>query len=78
MVDEGPVISYDPSDPLAPEGILLPGMCLSVESYIGAVNGAHGIKREQQYVITETAAVLLGDKELPQRLEVFDRQRPFW
>jgi Xaa-Pro aminopeptidase len=68
LADEGPVISYDPRDPLAPEGELQPGMCLSVESYIGEVGGSDGVKLEQQVVITEQGCELLGEESLPGRL----------
>ena len=36
------------------DGILQPGMCLSVESYIGEKGGAEGVKLEDQVLITET------------------------
>ncbi len=68
LADEGPVISYDPRDPLAPEGELQPRMCLSVESYIGEVGGPDGVKLEQQVVITERGCELLGEEALPGRL----------
>ncbi len=67
LADEGPVISYDPRDPFAPAGQLQPGMCLSVESYVGEVGGPDGVKLEQQVVITETGFELLGDHPLPER-----------
>jgi Xaa-Pro dipeptidase len=72
MADEGPVISYDPADPLAPIGELLPGMCISVESYIGAENGGEGVKLEEQYAITQTGAIALGSQGLPELLVCAD------
>jgi len=68
LADEGPVIAYDPADPFSPAGELLPGMCISVESYMGEVGGAEGVKLEQQVVITETGVRLLGETPLEERL----------
>jgi Xaa-Pro aminopeptidase len=73
LADEGPVIAYDPADPLAPQGVLQPGMCICVESYIGASGDNQGVKLEQQYAITSTGARLLGRSPLPGRLEVVER-----
>jgi Xaa-Pro aminopeptidase len=36
------------------EGLLEPGMVVSVESYIGEVGGAEGVKLEEEVLITET------------------------
>ncbi|MEM9754454.1 MAG: Xaa-Pro peptidase family protein [Pseudomonadota bacterium] len=38
----------------AMETILQPGMTVSVESYVGAVGGAEGVKLEEQVLITDT------------------------
>ena len=38
----------------AMETVLEPGMTVSVESYVGAVGGAEGVKLEEQVLITET------------------------
>ena len=73
LADEGPVIAYDPDDPLAPQGVLQPGMCVCVESYIGAPGDNQGVKLEQQYAITAAGARLLGRVPLPERLEVVER-----
>jgi Xaa-Pro dipeptidase len=69
LADEGPMIAYDVDDPLAVSGALQPGMCICVESYIGARGGHEGVKLEQQYAITPTGARLLGTERLPERLE---------
>ena len=71
LADEGPVISYDPRNSLAPRGELHSGMCISVESYIGVVDGSEGVKLEQQYVITDSGAECLAEQSLPEVLEVF-------
>jgi Xaa-Pro dipeptidase len=63
------MIAYDVDDPLAVSGALQPGMCICVESYIGARGGHEGVKLEQQYAITPTGARLLGTERLPERLE---------
>ncbi|MEM7376780.1 MAG: Xaa-Pro peptidase family protein [Pseudomonadota bacterium] len=54
LCDEYPCITY-PEDykPGAFDFALEPGMCLCVEVYLGAVGGRHGVKLEDQIVITE-------------------------
>ena len=42
------------------DGVLLPGMVMCVESYIGAVGGREGVKLEQQVLVTETGPRLLS------------------
>ncbi len=42
------------------EGVLLPGMVLCVESYIGEKGGSEGVKLEQQVLITDDAIELLS------------------
>lgn len=42
------------------DGVLEPGMCLSVESYIGEKGGGEGVKLEDQVVITETGIDLMS------------------
>lgn len=42
------------------DGVLEPGMCLSVESYIGEKGGAEGVKLEDQVLITETGIDLMS------------------
>jgi len=41
-------------------GTLVPGMVVSVESYIGAEGGAEGVKLEQQVLIGEDGVQLLS------------------
>ncbi len=38
-------------------GEILPGMTISIESYIGEVGGPDGVKLEEQILITETGPV---------------------
>ncbi len=61
MCDEFPTIGY-PTDPGLGnvDGVFEPGMTICVESYIGAENGAEGVKLEQQLLITETGTELLS------------------
>ena len=60
LVDEWPLILCDPNDPLAHEANLLPGMTVCVESYIGEIGGAEGVKLEQQALITQTGYEILS------------------
>jgi Xaa-Pro aminopeptidase len=43
------------------DGIVLPGMTLCVESYIGEDNGVEGVKLEQQILVTENGIELLSE-----------------
>jgi Xaa-Pro aminopeptidase len=60
MVDEWPLISTDPADPYAQEGVLVPGMTVCIESYIGEAGGSQGVKIEQQVLVTETGHEVLS------------------
>lgn len=60
LVDEWPAIGWDNQDPFAQDGVLLPGMTVCVESYIGEVGGSEGVKLEQQLLITETGSQLMS------------------
>lgn len=42
------------------DGVLEPGMCLSIESYIGEKGGAEGVKLEDQVLITEDGIELMS------------------
>lgn len=68
MVDEWPAIYCDPNDPLLQEGTFVPGMTICVESYIGEVGGAQGVKLEQQVLITPTGHEILSSFPLERRL----------
>lgn len=53
LIDEWPAISYGGPDRALQQGIVEPGMMLCIESYIGEVGGAEGVKLEEQVLITE-------------------------
>jgi len=42
------------------DGVILPGMTLCVESYIGKQNGPDGVKLEEQLLVTENGTELLS------------------
>lgn len=42
------------------EGVLEPGMVVSVESYIGEVNGLEGVKLEEELLVTADGTELLS------------------
>ena len=61
MSDEWPTIFYpDDHEKFGHDGCLEPGMTVCVESYVGEVGGAQGVKLEQQIVITETGNIVLS------------------
>jgi Xaa-Pro aminopeptidase len=60
LVDEWPSIMCDPKEPTLQDGVLVPGMVLCVESYMGEVGGAEGVKLEQQLLITESGHEVLS------------------
>jgi len=60
MVDEWPAIGCDPRDPLLQDGDVIPGMVLCIESYLGEVGGAEGVKLEEQVLITATGHEVLS------------------
>lgn len=63
LKDEFPfLVNYADIDQLSdPDFELQAGMVLSVESYIGAVGGAEGVKLEEQILITEGGPELLSN-----------------
>ncbi len=60
MSDEWPCIYYPQDEALAYDGVLEPGMAMCVESYVGEVGGAEGVKLEEQVLITEDGYKLLS------------------
>jgi Xaa-Pro dipeptidase len=62
--DEYPVVKVDHHH----EGVLEPGMVLSVEGYMGAVGGTVGAKYEEQIIITEGAPELISFAPADDRL----------
>ncbi|TIU67992.1 MAG: aminopeptidase P family protein, partial [Mesorhizobium sp.] len=51
-----------------PDGVLVSGMVLCVESYIGRLGGREGVKIEEQILITETGNEQLSTYPLDERL----------
>ena len=61
LCDEWPRIAHrQGGEGVHYDGVLLPGMVMCVESYIGAVGGREGVKLEQQVLVTETGPRLLS------------------
>lgn len=60
MSDEWPCIYYPQDEALIYDGVLEPGMCMCVESYVGEVGGPEGVKLEEQVVITEDGFELVS------------------
>jgi Xaa-Pro dipeptidase len=50
------------------DGLIVPGMVLCVESYVGAPGGREGVKLEQQILVTEDGSELLSDMEFEERM----------
>eukprot|EP01084_Bolivina_argentea_P298790 514946_1 len=51
--DEYPVIMEKSDRNISSDNVIKPGMCLSIESYIGEVNGKVGVKLEDQIFVNE-------------------------
>ncbi|MCW2768347.1 MAG: aminopeptidase family protein [Nocardioides sp.] len=62
--DEYPVVKIDDHH----DGLLEPGMVLSVEGYMGAVGGTVGAKYEEQIIITDGAPELISFAPVDDRL----------
>nr|WP_272871512.1 Xaa-Pro peptidase family protein [Ruegeria lacuscaerulensis] len=60
MSDEWPCIYYPQDEALIYDGTLEPGMTMCMESYVGEVGGAEGVKLEEQVLITEDGYELLS------------------
>jgi len=56
LADEWPAIKFDEHH----EGEVKPGMSLSVEAYVGEVGSRHGVKLEEQIVVTEGAPEIIS------------------
>ena len=68
MIDEWPNVAWDTNDPAAQDGVLLPGMTVCVESYIGERGGTEGVKLEEQVLITDTGYEIMSRFPLEQAL----------
>ncbi len=60
MSDEWPCIYYPQDENLMYDGELKEGMAICVESYVGEMGGAEGVKLEEQILITENGYELLS------------------
>lgn len=61
MHGETPLVAHHMDfDRFSKDGILEPGMVVSVESYIGEVDAADGVKLEEEVLITETGVEMLS------------------
>ena len=63
MCDEWPAIRY-PTDGGERSGTFQKNMTITVESYIGKINGKEGVKLEQQYLIGENGLELMSHHPL--------------
>jgi Xaa-Pro dipeptidase len=69
LCDEYPSIRYSLDyEHHGYDGVLEPGMCICVESYVGRHGGDEGVKLEDQCLITETGYEQLSTYPLDQRL----------
>ncbi len=61
MTDEYPRIAYRQDwDALGYDGVVVPGMVLTVESFVASDHGGPGVKLEDMYLITDTGAERLS------------------
>lgn len=69
LCDEYPAIRF-PEDwhSVGYDGVLMPGMTLCVEAYVGAAGGREGVKLEDQVLITETGCENLTRYPFDERL----------
>jgi Xaa-Pro aminopeptidase len=68
MIDEWPLILTNAQDPALQEGELAPGMTVCVESYLGELGGAFGLKMEQQLLVTDTGYEIMSGFPLEEQL----------
>jgi len=61
MHGETPLVAHHMDfDAFSRDGILEPGMTVSVESYIGEVDGAEGVKLEEEVLVTDTGVAMIS------------------
>lgn len=69
LCDEYPAIRYSCDfEHHGYDGMLEPGMCICIESYVGRHGGGEGIKLEDQGVVTETGFEMISSYPLDERL----------
>jgi len=62
LCDEYPAIPFTWEwDENSYDGVIRPGMVLTVESYVGRRNGGPGVKLEEQVLITEKGHEVLSN-----------------
>ncbi len=64
LADEWPAIKFDNHH----DGEVCAGMSLSVEAYVGAVGGQHGVKLEEQIIVTDGGAEVISRAPHEERL----------
>jgi Xaa-Pro dipeptidase len=64
LADEWPAIKFDDHHP----GEVMAGMSLSVEAYVGEVGGRHGVKLEEQIIVTDGAPEIISRASHDDRL----------
>ena len=57
---DGPVVYYPVDAEFDYDGALEPGMVMCVESHVGEIGGAEGVKLENQCLITESGPIVLS------------------
>ena len=73
MHGETPLVAHAGDfDTYSKDGVLEPGMVVSVESYIGEVDGPEGVKLEDEVLITDTGVELIS--RYPYSDDMLDRQ----
>ena len=69
MHGEKPIVAHACDlDRFTGDGLLEPGMVVSVESYIGEPGGPEGVKLEDQFLVTETGVQRMSDYPFDERL----------
>ena len=69
MHGETPLVAHHMDfDAFSRDGILEPGMTVSVESYIGEVDGAEGVKLEEEVLITDSGVAMISRYPFDERL----------
>jgi Xaa-Pro dipeptidase len=64
LADEWPAIKFDDHH----DGEVMVGMSLSVEAYVGEVGGRHGVKLEEQIIVTDGAPEIISHASHDERL----------
>lgn len=69
MHGETPIVAHACDlDRFTGDGLLEPGMVVSVESYVGEPGGPEGVKLEDQFLVTDTGVQRMSDYPFDERL----------